>query len=400
MKLKKLQVFFLFAILCMPGFLAAQTAEEIITKHIDAHGGAHKWKKVNALKITGRFTAFSLEKEFTTYKTKCGAYYSDLYLGEQNVFEGFDGKSGWTIDPWQEIEYARNINASETNVFKQKAVFFTPFLDYKEKGNKVEYLGVQNIEGSDMHTLKLTRKDGKSEKWYLDAKTYLEYKCEADWVDFGRAYPSEMYFDDFRTVDGLVIPFFVERIFITRDRITQIENVEVNPNIDKKMFEMPKRKEISKLAFMEGDWDVKLEFTGRRGSYQDRGTTESCIKFASTNLLQENISYENYFPNSLNINFTYDAGTGKYRIAAFDDFTSTFDMFQGELKDNILVMEDTKIAYSEKQDSTRTCRQFTYTKIDENNFTVENKVSNDEGKTWRPQARLTYTRKVGVFSEK
>lgn len=400
MKLKKLQVFFLFAILCMPGFLAAQTVEEIIANHIEAHGGADKWEKVNALKITGRFTAFSLEKEFTTYKTKCGAYYSDLFLGEQNVLEGFNGKCGWTIDPWQEIEYARNINTSETNVFKQKAVFFTPFLDYKEKGHKVEYLGLQNVEGSDMHALKLTRKDGKSEKWFLDAKTYLEYKCEADWVDFASPIPCEMYFDDFRTVDGLVLPFFVERIFRTRDRITQIENVEINPKIDKKMFEMPKRKEISKLAFLEGDWDVKLEFMGRRGSYQDRGTTESCIKFASTNLLQENISYENYFPNSLNINFTYDAGTGKYRIAAFNDFTSTFDMFQGELKDNILVMEDTQIAYSEKQDSTRTCRQFTYTKVDEDKFTVENKVSNDEGKTWRPQARLTYTRKVEVISEK
>lgn len=393
MKRKKLQAFFLFALFLMPGILVAQTAEEIIAKHIEAHGGADKWEKVEALKIKGRFTAFSLEKDFTSYKTKCGAYYSDLYLGEQHVFEGFNGKCGWTIDPWQEIEYARNINSNETNVFKQKAEFFTPFLNYKKKGHKVEYIGKENVDGDEMFVLKLTREDGKSEKWYLNTKTYLEYKCEAPWVDFAQAVPAEMYFDDFRKVDGIIVPFFIERIFWQRDRITQIESVELNPKIDKSLFAMPKRKEISKLAFMEGDWDVKLEFMGRRGTYRDRGNTESCIKFASTNLLQEQISYENGFPNNLSINFTYDAGTKKYRIAAFNDFTSTFDMFQGELKDNILVMEDTQVSYSDKPSATRMCRQFIYTKVDNNQFTVENKISTDEGKTWKPQARLTYTRK-------
>ncbi|NOU60768.1 hypothetical protein [Marinifilum caeruleilacunae] len=394
MKLKKLHAFVMFALFLTPSFLSAQTADEIIAKHIKAHGGAEKWEQVNALKITGRFTAFSLEKDFTTYKTKCGAYYSDLYLGEQHVFEGFNGKCGWTIDPWQEIDFARNINTIETNVFKQKAEFFTPFLNYKEKGHQVEFVGKENVDGSEMYVLKLTRNDGKSEKWFLDAKTYLEYKCEASWVDFARPAPAEMYFDDFRNVDGIILPFFVERIFWQRDRITQIENVEINPKVDKSLFAMPKRKEISKLSFMQGDWNVKLEFVGRQGTYQERGTTESCIQFASTNLLQEKISYENYFPNTLSINFTYDATSKKYRIAAFNDFTSTFDMFQGDLNENTLIMEDTHISYSENKNANRTCRQFIYTKIDENQFTVENKISNDEGKNWIPQARLTYTRKT------
>jgi len=140
MKLKKLQSVILIALLCLPTILLAQTAEEIIAKHIDAHGGADKWEKVDALKITGRFTAFSLEKDFTSYKTKCGKYYSDFHLGEQRVIEAFNGKCGWTIDPWQEIEYARKINAGETNVFMQKATFFTPIFKYKENGYKVEYI--------------------------------------------------------------------------------------------------------------------------------------------------------------------------------------------------------------------------------------------------------------------
>ena len=394
MKLKKLQSVILIALLCLPTILLAQTAEEIIAKHIDAHGGADKWEKVDALKITGRFTAFSLEKDFTSYKTKCGKYYSDFHLGEQRVIEAFNGKCGWTIDPWQEIEYARKINAGETNVFMQKATFFTPFFKYKENGYKVEYIGKETVDGIEMYALKLTRENGKSEKWYFDTKTYLEYKCEAEWVDFARTLPSEMYFDDFRSVDGLIIPFFVERIFWQRDRITQIEKVEVNPDFDAKLLEMPKRKEISKLDFMAGNWDVKMEFMSRRGEYRETGTTESIISYAATNLLQEKMSYENYFPNTLNINYSYNPEAKNYRIAAFNEFTSAIDVFQGKMTDNVLIVEDTHISFDDTKKPTRTCKQFTYTKIDNNNFTVENKLSNDEGKTWNPQARFTYTRKT------
>jgi len=59
-----------------------------------------------------------------------------------------------------------------------------------------------------------------------------------------------------------------------------------------------------------------------------------------------------------------------------------------------LVVEDTNISFKQEKNPTRMCKQFTYTKIDNNNFTVENKVSSDEGKTWNPQARFTYSRKA------
>ena len=394
MKLRKLHVKLLLALICLPGSLLAQNVEDIINKHIEAHGGYDKWNKVEALKITGRFTAFSLENDFTTYKTKCGAFYSDLFLGNQRVIEGFKDNCGWTIDPWFEIYHARNINEFETNVFHQKSEFFTPFLNYKEKGHKVELLGKENVEGSDMYVLQLTRANGMSEKWFLDANTYLEFKCEANWVDFARSVPAEMYYDDFREVDGLILPFFVERIFSIRDRITQIEKVEVNPKIDMELFDMPKRKEIAKLNFMNGNWDVKLEFVERNGQLQDKGNTESHIEYASTNMLKEKISYEQFVLKNLSTNFTFDQNSNKYRIVTFNDFTSSFEVYQGELKDNVLVLDDMDISYSKKVDDSRTYSQYTYTKVDDDNFTLETKISSDAGKTWKPQARFTYKRKT------
>ncbi|WP_321316723.1 hypothetical protein [Labilibaculum sp.] len=394
MKRRKFQVILVILSICFPSILFAQTADEIIDKHIEAHGGKEKWEAVKTMKLTGKFTAFSLEKDYTAFKTNKACYYADFHLGEQHVIESYDGKKGWTIDPWQEILYARNINKNETDVFEQKAEFFTPFYKYKEKGHKVEFVGKSDIDGTEVFTLKLTKANGTSETWYLDAKTYLEYKCETPWVDFAQSIPAEVFFDDFRTVDGLVIPFFTERLFWQRDRMIQIEEIEINPEFDKNLLVMPQREEMSKLDFLKGDWVVKMEFMGRKGKYQEAGLTESNINYASTNLLHEKMSCENGFPTSLSINYSYNGDTKMYRIAAFNDLTSSIDIFQGDFINDALVFEDTKINFTDEKNPTRNCKQFIYTIVDDNSFTVENKVSQDEGKTWNPQARFTYTRKT------
>ena len=69
--------------------ITAQTVEEIIDKHIKAHGGIEKWEKVESMKITGKFTAFSIEDDFLAIKTKDGHYYSELSLGDKRVVEAF-----------------------------------------------------------------------------------------------------------------------------------------------------------------------------------------------------------------------------------------------------------------------------------------------------------------------
>jgi hypothetical protein len=388
------QLIFVLLFLCLPAIVFSQNVEKIIAKHIAAHGGAEKWRGVEALKITGSFTAFSLENNFTSYKTKSGKYYSDRYLGEKRVLEAFDGKKGWTIDPWQEIFYARNLNSAEENVFLQKAEFFTPFYNYKEKGHKVEFVGKEKVDGAEMLVLKLTRSTGGTETWYLNAKTYLEYKCESQWVDFASASPSESYFDDFRKVDGLVIPFFIERIFRQRNRMMQIEKVELNPVVEENLFEMPKRKEIEKLGFLRGDWDVKWEiWWNRRSAWYAVGATSSHIDFVKTNVLQETIHLERGLARTKTINYTYNDERGKFRVAEFDDLSYSFKVYEGDFKDKVFEMTDLGIQYGSDKGASNEYTQYCISSIDKDHFTIEIKFSRDQGKTWRSSDKFTYTRK-------
>ena len=392
MKLKIYQIFLISIFLCSSSFAQTQDVDEIITKHIKAHGGADKWEAVKSIKITGKFTAFSVEKDFFAIKTDDGAYYSELYLGQHKIIESFDGKTGWTIDPWQEFIFPRELNKTEVNVFYQKADFFTPFYKYKEKGYKVEFIGEENVDGVDTYVIKLTRPNGKSETWYLDANKYLEYKSESDWVDFAYPAPAESYFDDFRNVNGLVIPYFIERTFFQRDRITQIEDIEFNTEIDETIFVMPQSEEIKKLAFLVGEWDVKIDVWTRYGSWYSIDSTVSTIDFVATNMLEEKIQYDRIFVQSKITDYTYNSSSEKYRLTIFNEFSSNIEMFEGNFTDSTFTVENTYISYGDSTQSNVFIR-ITYSDMEEDSFIVEIKRSNDHGKTWNPRDKFTYTRR-------
>lgn len=392
MKLLRYQIFVSVAFLCMSTVLNAQDIDKIINKHIAAHGDIQKWESIKSMEITGRFTAFSEEEDFYALKTSKGCYYSELHLDKFKVIEAFNGSTGWTIDPWQEILFPRELNKAEVNVFYQKAEFFTPFYKYKEKGIKVELLENQNVDGMDMIVIKLTRPNNDVETWYLDANTYLEYKCESDWVDFAYRAPAESYFDDFRTIDGIVIPFFIERTFYQRDRITQIENIVFNTEVDESLFEMPQSEEIKKLAFLEGEWDVKVDMMTRRGTWYNIDNTVSNISWQATNMLQEKIKYDMTFVQTNIIDFTFNSEVEQYQLSVFNGFSSDLQVFEGNFVDTTFTLESTIISNG---DTTRLKKysQIVYSNMEEDSFVLFIKASSDEGKTWSAHQKFTYTRK-------
>jgi len=392
MKKNIIQFITCIALISLPFLSISQTLDEIVAKHIDAHGGEVNWAKIKSMKITGQFTAFSEEKEFFSIKTSNGSYYSERHLGQYKVIEAFDGEKGWTIDPWQEITFPRRLNKPEVNVFYQKSQFFTPFYKYKERGIILEYLGKEEIDGISAYVIKVTRKNGKLEKWYINSETYLEYKCESEWVDFAQRIPSESFFDDFRTVNDVVLPFYIERIFWQRNRVTQIENIEFNVDVDEKLFEMPSNKEFAKLNPITGDWDVAMEVWSRRNTWFKVGETTSEIRYLANNLIQEKIDVDLSFSILKISNFTYDESAKVYKVYIFNDFYSVIDVFEGKFTDGDLVIDDLKQC-SDESDNTKTNTQYIIHFIDENSFSVETKVSNNKGENWYQTEKLTYTRK-------
>ena len=370
-----------------------QEVDDIIEKHIKAHGGLENWEKVNTLKITGNYTSFSETKKFTTLKARPNKYYSDYFSGMHRIKEAYNGKTAWTINPWFDLSFARKTNSAETNVLKQKSEFCTPFFNYKEKGYKVEFHGKEELEGIDVLKLELTKPDNQVETWYLDAKTYLEYISTSTWEDFGSPTTQETFYSEFTKTGNLILPFYIETTFPTRLRVTEIEKVEINTKIDTNIFNIPLSDEMQKLKILEGNWDVTYDALNRRGTWYTVDKTTSDIKFSrNLNILEEKISYVQYFPIQQIKNITYNTNTEKYRLTYFNDFYSNINIYEGKFEGDSIIFDNKNISFSIEEPN-KDYRKYIYKDISKEGFILEILASDDKGETWQIRHKFTYTGK-------
>lgn len=389
-----LKSLFLLAVLTLfSAFSYSQSADEIIAKHIQAHGGMEAWNKVQSMKITGFFTAFSERNPITEIKASGGKYFADLTLGQHKVKEGCDGKIYWTINPWFDLPFARKMNENEILVNRQNAEFFTPFFKYQERGFTAKYEGKETIEGIETFKLLLTRENDLKETWFLRTDNYLEYMSKSNWGDFASPVDQEAVFDDFRKVGDVIIPFYVERIFDTRNTVYEIEKLELNIAPEPSVFEIPLSGPIQKLNFMVGTWNVVVDVLNRQGAWANVDTTTSTIEFVKDkNILRETIAYTRYFPVEKTLEWTYNTDLKNYRLSVFDDIFSNTALFQGNFQSDSLVVDNTEISFSKEPTNTPLSR-YILSKISESGFLLEIAASRDNGATWKVSQRFIYSRK-------
>lgn len=354
--------------------------EKIIANHIEACGGQSNWDRVEALELRGSFSGFSVEKELLVIKTRKGEFYSDYHLGKNRIREGYDGTTFWTIDPWQEMEFARRINRHEQHVILQKAELFTPFYRWKERGFIVEYKGKEIVDDVEMEVLVLTRPGMTDETWYINAQTYLPYKSISRWVDFAVGVNGETFYDDYRSVNGLLLPHFIEQTYSTRHTTTRIKEVFVNPLVDSSRFAMPLCEHMNQLLSLQGTWKTQVEYMTRRGAWQTFDTIKSTFTHCrEKNTLHGVVSYEVNFPISNSYTINYNRQTNNYQLTVYEDLYSSSSVYRGSLDEGKVVFDSEEVRYIINFNG-------------ETGFTLERKRSPDNGVTWQEVERLTFMR--------
>lgn len=381
----------LIAVLISVILIQAQTAEEVINKHLDAYGGKAKTESVKTMKITGQFTAFSLEKPFETLWFGPDAYYSSLSLGKFDVVQVYNKDESRIIDPWLDVLYPRLATSGEVNMMEQKAVFFSPFFHYKEKNYTVNYLGKETVEGTDCHKLELVKSEQNKEIWYLKTEDYLPYKYTSFWTDFAWPLPCETYFDDFRTEQGITFPHYIERIFGTRNRQMIIENIEINPELDRSILNFPPSEAMQKLQFLEGEWDVEVFMRTRSGAWYPRPTVSSDIHFTKRNLLEQDLRYDLYLVADKKLTYNWSDKDSSYIMTCYNGEGSEMQFFTGQLNDTALIFTEKHIQADTSKTNGR-LQRYLFDDIKENEFTLLIQAS-PEGNEWGPREKFIFRRK-------
>src|SRR6188474_1653571 len=82
-------------------FTLAQTAEEIVTKHIEAVGGAAAWKKVNTLYYEGKITVQGAEVNVTLAASNGKGVRQNISFMGMTGYQIVAPTAGWRFMPFQ-----------------------------------------------------------------------------------------------------------------------------------------------------------------------------------------------------------------------------------------------------------------------------------------------------------
>lgn len=204
----------------------------VIERYLAARGGREAWRRVERLSIHGIYSAFSQKHPFTLVRARPDHYRIDFQMLGQAAIRAKDAEGLSMLHPLMRMTEVQRIDSGPlVPQLEREALFGPPLLDASDRGLGVSYRGEGDVDGTPTVVLEVTFPTGTTETWHLDAEGFHEVMIESQVYDFtqsGDPMTQRAYFDDFRAVDGIVMPHHVELEFGARLEIIDIESVEVN----------------------------------------------------------------------------------------------------------------------------------------------------------------------------
>jgi len=223
--------------------LLAQTADEYIAKYVKTVGGMDKIQAVQTLRRTGKFTGGGgFEAAILQENKRPNKVREEFSLQGLTGVNAYDGATGWKIEPWQGKKDPEALSEEEMKSIIEDADFDEPLVNYQQKGNKVELVGMEQVEGTDAVKLKVTLASGDVRYYYLDTDYYVPIKIDMKRMIRGAEQEFETSLGDYKEVAGWYLPHAIEtgvKGSPNKQKIT-FEKIEANVAIEDSRFLRPK----------------------------------------------------------------------------------------------------------------------------------------------------------------
>jgi hypothetical protein len=222
--------------------VSAQSAEEIVGKYIKTIGGIEKIRAVKTLRRTGKFTGGGGFEAVVIQENKRGNMVrQEFSLQGMTGINAYDGKTGWKIEPWGGKKDPEALGEEEMKSIVEDSDFDGPLVNYQQKGNKVEFVGMDQVEGTDTFKLKLTLANGDVFYYYMDTDYYVPIKIDTKRMIRGAEREYETTLGDYKEVAGWYLPHsFETNAKGSQDKQKIVfDRIEANAQIDEGRFRMP-----------------------------------------------------------------------------------------------------------------------------------------------------------------
>lgn len=207
----------LVATVLLHGAAQAQTAysaDQLVTKNLEARGGAQALAAIKSLQLEGRYLApgdFELAfKEVRQRQANGDAIRDDLSVQGLTIVQAYDGSSGWRINPFQGRRDAERMSADEARAMADQGLVSGILLSAAAGKGVVTAAGMEDFDGTLAYKLKVVQPDGDEFAYLLDPDTFLEIKIVESRRVRGTLQVNSTEMGDYEKVAGIYYPMAID----------------------------------------------------------------------------------------------------------------------------------------------------------------------------------------------
>jgi hypothetical protein len=239
--------------------------EEILRRNASARGGVEAWRKIKTMVQIGRVERASEVPGFPAHPrhgasltpdpTQVVGFRLDLARPHKMRYEltyqgvtaiqAFDGKDGFTVQPGPSGAVARPFSQAQSLAAAEQLDLEGPLLDATAKGSVVTLDGIETVRDRSAYKLVLKTKNGVIRHVWVDANSFLDVKLDGTRQIGERTWPIETFFDDFRKVGNIQVPFQIETAINGVHTMESVKLVKVilNSPLEDSLFALPRAPE-------------------------------------------------------------------------------------------------------------------------------------------------------------
>ena len=220
-------------------FISAQDPDKILENHFKAIG-QENLLKIETLEATGKATIMGMENPFTMMSKRPNMIKIIVDFQGSEIIQAYDGETVWAINPMTGLTGAVELTGSEAAGIIESADLDGQLWNYQEKGHQLELTGTEDVGGEEAFVLKLTKKNGNIDHYYIDRNSHLILKVRSKAMVNGSEMETESHLSDYRKVKGYMMPFATKQTIGGQTANTIIfEEVKVNEKMDDSIFSKP-----------------------------------------------------------------------------------------------------------------------------------------------------------------
>jgi hypothetical protein len=217
--------------------LWSQDVERIVARYTRALGDATKLERLRSLSLVGKMSSAD-----GSWKRSFRAWFAgDKVRTELTLQPGIvattwtDGTSGWSIQPWTQSLVPQPINkAALWRLGAMAHVWRNDLLD-PQRRKTLEYIGTEELDGSDCDKLRSRHSDGSVWTYYLDPDLGLLVKVTAEAEIGGEAVQWSATFGNYQRIEGVMLPTVLE----TSSGTILVEQYGLDEPLDAALFAPP-----------------------------------------------------------------------------------------------------------------------------------------------------------------